>query len=225
MGFFDKLKNKNKKNISSEVNKKQPEKQLPFEVKYSNSSNRNLQVDFYDKNADFKKLYDTTRLIVDREPFNIEGHKIYDCVVSWYGYDDCQVLYKTTGKLDSIRARAYREVLAEIDLEQLKNNPNYCEMVMKGLLDQQRVAKYLERGLQENPEIPCGQYIGGVRKTERGYGKFFSVEVGKASHNSKQMINIRKRHREMIENQRRKEIEYKKTQIKRLQDELANMER
>lgn len=32
--------------------------------------------------------------------------------------------------------------------------------------------QYLENGLQESPEHPCGKYIGGMRKTENGYNKF-----------------------------------------------------
>ncbi len=224
MGFFDRLKKNDKQNNSNEVNNKEQAKQLPFEVDYSQIFNGNLQVDFYDKDADFKKFYDTTRLIVSREPFAIEGHQIHNCAVSWYGQNDCGMVDGKTGKWDSLRAQEYRGVLAEINLELLQTDPSYCEMVMKKLLDKQRVERYLESGLQETPEKPCGKYIGGIRKTEKGYRKFFSTIVGEASHNSKLMVNRRQEHRKRIEEQRQKAIADKKAQIEKLQSELDGLE-
>lgn len=221
MGFFDIF----KKNDKQSIYNRQPVRELPFDVEYSTITNGNLQVEFYDKNTDFKKFYDTTRLIVGRYPLNIEGHQVYNCAVSWYGSSDCQMFDEKTGKFDSLRAQEYRGVLAEIDLELLQSDPNYCNMVMKGLLDKQRVERYLESGLQETPEKPCGKYIGGVRQTEKGYGKFFSSIVGRASHNSELMINRRQQHREMMEAQRQKAIADKKDQIKKLQSELESMEK
>ncbi len=163
MGFFDRFKKKDKQNTGNVVNNRQSVERLPFNVEYSQISNGNLQVEFYDKNSDFKKFYDTTRLIIGRQPLNIEGHQVYNCAVSWYGQDDCQMFDEKTGKFDSLNAQEYRGVLAEIDLDLLQSDPNYCNMVMKGLLDKQRVERYLENGLQETPDQPCGKYIGGVR--------------------------------------------------------------
>lgn len=225
MGFFDRFKKNDKQNIENAVNNRQPVGQLPFDVEYSTLSNGNLQVEFYDNDSDFKKFYDTTRLIVGRQPLNIEGHQVYNCAVSWYGRSDCQMLDEKTGKLDSLRAQDYRGVLAEIDLELLQSDPNYCNILMKGLLDKQRVERYLESGLQETPEQPCGKYIGGIRQTEKGYGKFFSTIVGRVSHNSELMVNRRQEHREMIERQRQKTIADKKAQIAKLQNELDSMEK
>lgn len=225
MGFFDILKKKDKKNIGDVVNNRQPVEQLPFDIEYSPTSNGNLQVEFYDKDSDFKKFYDTTRLIIGRQPLNIEGHQVYNCAVSWYGQNDCQMLDEKTGKFDSLRAQEYRGVLAEIDLELLQRDPNYCSVVMRELLDKQRVERYLESGLQETPEQPCGKYIGGLGQKEIGYGKFFSRSVGQASHNSELMINRRQEHRSMIEVQKQKDIEAKRAQIEKLQSELNNMEK
>ncbi len=225
MGFFDRFKKNDKKNIENMVNNSQTVKKLPANVKYSKIFNGNLQVDFYDKDADFGKFYDTTRLIVGRQPLNIEGHQVYNCAVSWYGHNDCQIFDEKTGQLDSLRAQEYRGVLAEIDLELLQTDHNYCNMVMNRLLDKKRVERYLENGLQETPEKPCGKYIGGIRQTEKGYGKFFSTIVGKASHNSQLMVNRRREHREMIEKQKQKAIADKKAQIERLQSELDCMEK
>lgn len=225
MGFFDKFKKDNKQNIEAVANNRPTVDQLPFDIKYSSTSNGNLQVEFYDKEADFKKFYDTTRLIIGRQPLDIEGHQVYNCAVSWYGHDDCKILNKETGKLDSMKAQAYRGVLAEIDLELLQNDLDYCNMVMNKLLDKQRVERYLETGLQEEPEQPCGKYIGGVEQTEKGYGKFFSTIVGQISHNSKLMVDRRQERRAMIEAKRQKDIADKKAQIERLQSEIDSIEK
>jgi len=116
MGFFDGFKKRDEQNTD---NNSQAVEKLPFGVKYIQGSNGELQVDFYDTNADFKKFYDTTRLKVARQPLNIKGHKVYNCDVSWYGQYDCNMLDEVTGKFDSLRAQEYRRVLAEIDLELL----------------------------------------------------------------------------------------------------------
>lgn len=225
MGFFDRFKKNDKQNIENAVNNRQLVAQLPFDVEYSTLSNGNLQVVFYGKDLDFKKFYDTTRLIVGKQPLNIEGHQVYNCAVSWYGRSDCQMFDEKTGKFDSLRAQEYRGVLAEIDLELLQSDPNYCKILMEGLLDKQRVERYLESGLKETPEQPCGKYIGGIRQTEKGYGKFFSTIVGRASHNSELMVNRRQEHREMLERQKQKAIADKKAQIEKLQNELDSMEK
>lgn len=222
MSFLDIFKKKQGKEAMD--NNTQQVEQLTFDVEYSSTSNGNLQVEFYDKNADFKKFYDTTRLIVDRKPLDMEGHQVYNCAVSWYMKDACEMFNEETGKFENLDAEKYREVLAEIDLQLLQNDSNYCNIVMKDLLDKQRVERYIENGLQETPEQPCGKYIGGVRHTEKGYGKFFSIIVGQASHNSELMINKRKERRSMIEAKRQKDIADKKAQIARLQSEIQSME-
>lgn len=226
MGFLDRFKKNDKPKTEEVDTKKQPTvKKLPFEIKYSQMPNGNLQVEFLDEHAAFNKLYDTTRLIIKRQPLNIEGHPVYNCAVSWYGSNDCQMINEETGVIDSLRAQDYRGVLAEIDLQLLQSDPNYCNMVMTGLLDRKRVEGYLTRGLEETPEQPCGKYIGGVGKTEKGYRKFFSVIVGQASHNSELMKGRRQERREMAEIQRQKAIADKKAQIARLQEELEGMEK
>lgn len=225
MGFFDRFKKKDKQNINNSVSNRQKIEQLPYDIKYGLDANGNLQVEFYDKNSDFKKFYDVTRLIIARQPLNIKGHTVYNCAVSWYGRSDCQMFDEKTGRFDSLRAQEYRGVLAEIDLDLLQIDQNYCDMVMKGLLDKQRVERYLENGLQETVAQPCGKYVGGVKKTEKGYGKFFSTTVGRASHNSELMVERRHENRLMAEAKRQKIIADKKAQIEKLQREVESMER
>lgn len=218
MGFLDLF--KKGKNIQSN----QPEiVEEPFNIKYGINKNGKLQVEFYDKNAAFKQFYDTTRLIIDDKAVTLAGEEVQNCKVSWYGENDCCELNKQTGEFESPKAGNYKEVLAQIDLELLKNDKNYCYAVMKGLLDQKRVERYLETGLQEVPEQPCGNYIGGVRKTERGYGKFFSTDVGKVSHNSDLMKNKRQRQREAAKKAREAAIANRKAEIERLEEEIKGL--
>lgn len=222
MGLFDKLKKNDKQNIENVANNKT--EKLPFDIAYSTAPNGHLQIDLHDMNANFKQFYDTTRLIVDRNPLDMEGREVYNCAVSWYGNSDCRVQDPKTGKFDSPRAQIYKGVLVEIDLQLLQSDPNYCNSVMTKLLEQKRVERYLEMGLEENPEYPCGKYVGGINKTENGYEKIFSVAVGQASHNSALMVKRRQENREAIEQQRQKAIEEKRAQIEKLQSEIEGLE-
>lgn len=225
MGFFDRFKKKKEESIETPVvSDKAKSNELPVKIRYTTLPNGNLQFDFLDSNADFKKFYDTTRLVVGKEPISIGGKQVYNCAVSWYGDNDCQILDTKTGRSINSRAENYRGVLIEIDLELLQSDKNYYKMLMSKLLDKERVEEYLERGLQETPEIPCGKYIGGIRKTEKGYGKFFDVTVGQASHNSKLMVDRRQKLREEEEARRKRDIERKKEQINKLQSEIESME-
>ena len=99
MGFFDKLKKNSKQNIENNR-----EEQLSFDIEYSSTSNGNLQVEYFDKDINFKKFYDVTRLVIKREPLNIENHQVYNCAVSWYGSGDCKFLNEKTGKFENISA-------------------------------------------------------------------------------------------------------------------------
>lgn len=226
MGLFDRFKKKDTQKVEEATIRTSSPNQAPFDIEYGQSSDgRYLQVEFHDNRADFKKFYDITRLIVDRQPLDIAGHPVHNCAVSWYGSEDCQMFDEKLGAFESQRAHEYRGVLAEIDLNLLQSDPNYCSMVMKSLLDKQRVERYLETGLQEEPKMPCGKYIGGVRQTENGYGKFFSTVVGRVSHLSDLMVNRRKEHRAALEARKLQAIEAKKAQIEKLQSELQEMEK
>lgn len=225
MGILDIFKKKeNKQKIQPEMNGTPEMKQLPFEINYSSTSKGDLQVEFYNRQADFKDFYDITRLIVGRQPLNMAGEQVYNCAVSWYGQSDLQMLDKKTGKIESLRANNYRGVWAEINIQSLLNDPNYCKIVMEELLNKKRVESYLERGLEEEPENPCGKYIGGVRKINNGYGKFFSPEVGRVAHNSELMIGRRKERREALEAKRQRDIAEKKAQVEKLKNEIREME-
>lgn len=218
MGFLDRFKRK-EQNVQQPQQSQQPE--LPFDVQFCMTQDGRLQVDFFDKQADFKQFYDSTRLIASMDTFDLGGKPVHNCLVSWYGKNDA-VMFDENGMMG--RMFDYRGVLAEIDLEQLQTDQNYCYIVMKDLLSKQRVERYLSKGLEENPDTPCGKYIGGVRKMpENQYQKFFSIQTGKACHYSDFMVNRRREVREAEEKRRQQIRAQKEAQIKKLQAELDEM--
>ena len=221
MGLLDKFRKKQPE--KDQIHEEDNNKEFLRNAKFSMTKDGRLQVDFYDREADFRQFYDVTRLIASIDTINLGGHPVHNCVVSWYGENDA-IMFDSKG-MDLSRRTQYREVLAEINLEQLRTDYNYCEAVMKGLLNKERVEKYLSRGLQENPENPCGKYIGGVRKTpENTYQKFFSKRAGEASHNSEFMINRRREVRENEEKRKQQLKTQKEAQIKKLQEEIEGLE-
>ncbi len=152
MGFLDKFKRNSENNIPV-----QKEEKLPFDIKYSLTDDKKLQIDFLDRKADFKKGYDTTRLIINSQPME----NIYNCSLSWYGENDCMMLDER-GEFG--RRIDYSGILAQIDFNLLQTDKNYCYFVMKNLLEKHRIEEYIQRGLSDTPDYPCGKYIGGMIK-------------------------------------------------------------
>lgn len=216
MGLLDMFKKKSPE-MKNEIQKPQKE----YEIEYSTTKDGRLQIDFYDNKIKVGQLYDSTRLVVGNRPVVLANQAVQNCLVSWYNRDDAVFV----GEGESLSAKEYKGVLAQIDLALLEADEKYCVTVMKNLLEQNRVNKYLEEGLKENPERPCGKYIGGVKETEEGYKKIFSMIVGQASHNSELMVNCRRELRESIEAKKQAEIAKRKAQIQKLQSEIDDMSR
>lgn len=217
MGLLDKfIKNKEQENIQYEP------KELPFEVEVKMLNDELIQIDFFDKKADFKQFYDTTRLVASYNPTSLGNNRdVINCKVSWFGHNDAQMLYE--GKEIGRRVE-YRGVLAQIDLNLLQTDANYCYTVMKGLLNKERVEKYLDRGLEENPTEPCGKYIGGIIVKDGKYGKSFDPYIGRESHFSNLMVNRRREYRENQEKRRQQQIDEKRRQMEQLQGEIDRLE-
>ena len=229
MGLFDifkKVKQKenkeqNEQNEQIYKQEQQNEPQLPFEVFFSSNPNGTMQVDFYDKHPSAKQFYDTTRLVVDPRPMIMGNSEVLNAAVSWYGKNDAIVLDNSGN--ESGRRTIYRGILTQIDLNLLQTDANYCQIVMKDLLSQERVEKYLNQGMEENPEKPCGKYIGGVEKLQNVNVKFFDIAVGRESHYSDIMIRRRQEKAQRQEIERQKQINSKQEQIRKLQEEIDNI--
>ena len=219
MGFFDKFKKNN--NIEHSNNELKKEN----EIKYSRMPNGNIQVEFIDDSYEEGKFYNTTRLVFDKHPIFLANHPVYNCAVSWYNDNDEVFLNEKTGEYENFDANSYRGVLTELDLDLLFNDKKYCETLMKELLKKTRVEKYLEDGLKDVPEIPCGKYVGGIRKINDQYRKFFSQDIGLASHESDLMKGRRKELKEKISREKEEKIAEKREQILALQKEIDEMEK
>ena len=184
MGLLDMFKNKKNNNIYKQEIE-------PYSLNYEKNREGKLQIEYIENIQYEKKGYDTTRLIVDSRNGNIS-----ECRISWYGKDDAMILDQKTGEMLG-RATNYKDILVEIDYNLLQKDPNYANSLMLLLLNKDRVNGYLERGMQANPEVLCGKYVGGIRKNEEGqYEKVFDTNIGVMSHNSLEMLNKRKKEKE-----------------------------
>ncbi len=225
MGFFDKFKKRKDNNLQQSVpNVDYTPTNAESNINYSTSTRGgNLQVEYYDENAKFDQFYDTTRLVI-KNITTLGGQQVLSCDVSWYSRDDCQIKDEETGKWESRRASDYSQVLAQIDVRRLQIDRDYCTMVMKGLLNQKRVEKYLEKGLQEHTERPCGEYIGGVGERNGKLSKFFSEKVGIEAHYAPYMINRRNKIAIQQINENQRKIDNYNKQIEKLQRENDDLE-
>ena len=219
MGLLNKIfdpkgqKREIKNNITTE--------QLPYDIKYSIDNRGRVQVDFFDRKFKFSKFYDTTRLIVDRIPVNVDGHNLQNCLVSWYGQSDCMMFDENRQPFG--RQYDYTKVLAEIDIDLLRTDSNYCMSVMKELLDKDRIERYQRTSLEETPQVPCGEYIGGIKIQNGEFRKTFSLPIGQAAHNTREMKERRRKYREMIEKSRQEQIKNRQEKIVRLQEEIDDL--
>lgn len=219
MGLFDIFK-KNNNTIKTTM---PVQERKPFDVNYTYNKNGNLQVDFQDNDSRITlgQFYDVTRLIICDENVELAGHKLCRCYVSWYGSTDAQ--YFDPIIEEQSRRNRYQEILVEINVEQMKNNPQYLVMLMRGLLKQSRVEEYLSKGLQDRPDRPCGKYIGGIQETQNGYGKIFNQTIGNVAHNMSEMRVKRAQYKKMEEARRAAEISYMQERIAQLQAKIDEM--
>lgn len=222
MGLLDIF--KKKEQINEQIETVTQEQTLPYDINLKVNEEGKLQVDFHDKRPDFKEFYDTTRLIIDSQRTDMGSIPLKECRVSWYGESDMIMIDRETGEEIS-RRTDYKDILTDIDIGLLQTDYNYCVSVMKNLVNQKRVEKYLNDGLKENPEVPCGKYIGGIRNNQNKYEKYFDQIAGQKSHNSNEMIDKRNKYRELQEIRRQQQIKMKREEMAKLQSEIDDLSR
>ena len=221
MGIFDKLRKKNNQPTSRSVTPN-PTTKPPFNLIISATKDGRCQIEFEDHKAnDFKQFYDTTRLIINGKPIIIKGHTLYDCDISWYGSTDAILLGPEGEKYG--RRNQYENILAEIDINQIQIDGRYCQFVMRQLLNRKRVLRYLEKGLRESPDTPCGKYIGGIQMTSNGYAKVFNQYIGNIAHNTNEMKMQREIYKRQEEQRKAAEIAEKQQQIRDLQKQIEEL--
>jgi len=223
MGFFDRFKKQNKNEVITEPKGQMSPKRNENAIEYSCTDDGRLVIELIEQRTKLGQFYDTTKLVLDNKVVDLEGTYLQNCMISWYGQDDC-VRLDSSGH-DYGRRGQFKNVLADIDTDLIWKDEQYCLAVMKNLLNQHRVEEYLNRGLQESPEVPCGKYVGGIKWDGEKYKKVFSRNLGEASHNSPEMIGRRQRLQEQIRRNQERAIADKKAQIARLQQEVDDMGR
>ena len=196
-----------------------------------NYTTRGLELDYIEQEPKFGQFYDTTKLIVEGRNINFPDSNVYDCCVSWYGQDDCQLFDKKSGKFVSPRSENFESVLVQLDLHLLETDPIYKKRIITLLLNEARVKRYLDAGMMAPDEIAkaqadgndsialCGRYIGGMAGKGKNYQKFFDPEIGKKAHNLPDMIEKRQKSREMKEIAKQKKIAELRAQIDDLESQ------
>lgn len=182
---------------------------------------RYLEINYYNEKSKFGQFYDTTRLIVNEEPSYVANSPIYHAKVSWYGMDD--TCFFDNG-CESYRATDTRDILLGLDFGKLQDF-DYLDLLMTQLLEKARVERYLQNGLQENVNQPCGNYVGavGISKQTGNYVKEFNLAVGEAVHHSPEMVEARRIQRKELEKRRAAERAILDNRIAQLQRERNNL--
>ena len=205
MGLLDKFRNRRNKKDNNIV----PSEKDIYEITFDKNQDGQY-VELYDTEADFKQFYDVTRLVDTGKVKQIEGHTLHEYLVSWYGHSDCTGC--SINSEEGASRTDYKRIIAELDMDLLKEDSEYLKVVMLNLLEQRRVEGLLNNGLRENCKTPTGNYVGGVRKRLDGsrYETFLDLEIGKASHFSKEMIEKRNQQkvRKQSKQSKRTEMEH-----------------
>lgn len=178
----------------------------------------NIIVEYYDPVTTAREFYDTTKLVIAPNPVEIDGEKVYSAEVAWYGENDCFMLDENGENMG--RRSDFKSIKLEIDTDKLYSDPMYQKVLMTQLLSRNRVNRYLQIGMEENPEHPCGNYVGRVSEN---YGKQFNPRIGKAVHNSPEMVEKRRIEAERKEEARQAQIAKKQEEMKRLQEEIDRL--
>lgn len=189
--------------------------------------------EFYDAHRNFRKYSNTTRVIINRERV-VKDRKLFDCMVAWWKQDNPEDEEEITQKRQSA---SYEHVIAGIDPEKMITDVEYLRFVMRNLLEENKVKRYIEIAMipeeafkrQEYCHLkPCGRYVGEVITENNMITKIFSNDMGRILHSSLEMENERrrvieyrqgriqamlKRQREEIEAKRAEIEEYEKQEI------------
>ena len=229
MGLFDRFKKKQEPKVMLVAPVQSMRRDVSIDEFIGKDGKRYIEVNHYNANADFKDLYDSTRLIVRKDPTILpSGEMVYDAQVSWYGENDA-VMFDENGK-DMGRRNQMTAIKLGIDMEKLLSEDKmYHIALMRDLLKQDRVRKYIEQGMQDNPAQPCGNYIGQIalkrdEQTDKMYyRKRFMVSIGKEIHYSPEQVAAREQHKQKQERIKQGMIADRQARIQRLQSEIDDL--
>lgn len=226
MGIFDFLKKKPTSPQSHVVPEYIKQFEIPFELAYLSDG---LQMIYHNEEYNPNQLYDTTKLILyTLRPIFVNdtdgvSHTLFHGKVSYYNGTDAARLHEDGSCLIESSVD-YRDIVIEgFDLEKLKTDFQYAHAFFTQFLDENRVEKYIQYGLQDDPEYPCGIYIGGISPKN---GKYFSRDIGYYCHHSPYMQKKRASLKSQKAASLSKEISAKEAEIrelKRSRDQINNV--
>lgn len=201
----------------------------PYKISYNpmgDLQDGTFQVELKNNDTFNQKPYNTTFIDICNEPIMVGNNPLYKCGLSWYNDRDSDGDTMFCDPENPAHILAQENVLVGINWTLLQQDPNYCIALLEKLCDKPCVEEYLGQGLQEEPKRPCGNYIGSIKKTDKGvYTKYFDELIGKAVHNSPSMVTKRTTYKQSIEDKKQQEILSKQEEIAKLQNELQNLER
>lgn len=177
----------------------------------------------YEK-LNIQKEYDNTRLIIDPISMIIDGQKAFRCKVSWFKSDDSVHFPKDEKGINRYDEKKSYNIIVQFDIEKLVTDKHYYEFFMEKLLDKERVLKYLEYGMIEEPEIKCGDYIGYIDYNEEGILKrYFDKRIGIRCHYLDEKQEARKQKKEEILRHYYGEIEKHKKAIEEINKKIEEL--
>lgn len=214
--------------------KEAPKSSIMFQSYRDKDGTEYIDVEFYDEDGRkaLAQGYDTTRLMIKRSAIRLpNGAILEEAKISWRNNDDMNYIDEN-GREERITPDM-QDIRVSIDFEKLYHDRAYQEVLMKGLLTKQRVSRYLNQGLEEVPENPCGNYIGEViqkeEKDEQGniarryYTRGFNSYIGRMVHNLPDQIARRNAQKEKM--QKATIAEQKRRKIQELQEEIEQLYR
>ena len=155
MGLFDRL--FNKKEEKTETPSIQDDSRDSAVMSIIEDGRKRFE--YYQAKRDFGQFYDTTRVVVNREPRVVEGRILYDCLVSWYGRDDAVYIMDGAEEMGG-RRDTYEHIVAGIDPEKMQADGRYLQMIMTDLLEQKILqtnnnvyVRNLEKEAKENKSM------------------------------------------------------------------------
>lgn len=223
MAFLEKI----KKFLNSIKNKGEKQLYLPEhkqdEIRRKDNGGEKTEIEYFTNNAGKLQFYDVTKIQVDFNKFEIvEGRPLYECGLLWKNDSDAVMFDETTGQ----EIEKYIKVKTFINKNLLYNDQEYVKALATSLLDKKRVEAYLQRGMEENPEIKSGNYVGEIDKNQEGkYVKRFHLSVGKTVHNSNEMTKRREVKKRKEENKKEVKQNEIKEQIEKLKAQQEELER
>ncbi|MDE5830812.1 MAG: hypothetical protein K2H53_04000, partial [Clostridia bacterium] len=213
---------KNKQDTVQEIQKEPRDT-----VKFFKTPEGMEALEYYNANPRPGQFYDTTRIVINNKARIIENTEIYDLWVSHFNETDV-VFLDDSGKESGSRTD-YKHIIASIDPELIKTDPDYIQCLVKGLLERNRVEDFISKAMKDEEELektgassdmPHGMYVGCVTKVGESYKKGFDPRVGRAMHEAPEMKAERAKYKERQKEIMKENVQRRQAEINRLQAEI-----